>query len=156
MSEEEAFAIGVPGLEEDSRPKGSCLLSLAHLSLFAGGFVFALGFLNLIQVRPQGQLTACKSNCKNIATALEMYAEDNKGIYPLELSRLTQGNYLRIIPTCPAANKVTYSNYRVFGAGNHYHFSCVGNNHAPSYEWTGKSSDNYPGYNSDTGLEEHP
>ena len=37
---------------------------------------------NFLKARAQGQLTACKSNCKNLATALEMYASDNGGRYP--------------------------------------------------------------------------
>ena len=37
-----------------------------------------------VEGRSQGQLTACKSNLKNIATALEMYSTDNSGQYPTQ------------------------------------------------------------------------
>ena len=53
-------------------------------------------------------LTACKSNCKNIATALEMYASDNKGQYPKSLDGLFPKSYLRRIPSCPSSLKTTF------------------------------------------------
>ena len=34
---------------------------------------------NFIRARAQGQLTACKSNLKNIGTAMEMYSTDWSG-----------------------------------------------------------------------------
>ena len=37
---------------------------------------------NFIRARAQGQLTACKSNLKNIGTAMEMYSTDWGGKYP--------------------------------------------------------------------------
>jgi competence protein ComGC len=80
-----------------------------------------------------GQYTACQSNCKNIGTALEMYSTDNAGFYPPNLSMLTS-NYLKTIPTCPAAGAETYS--RGYQAYNNevtheyrYAFCCSGNNH---------------------------
>lgn len=157
MSDEESFAIGVPGLEPQ-RPKGGCLYTLAHCVVFVGGLIVGAAVLpDLYPYRYSGQLTACKSNCKNLATALEMYASDNKGCYPGELSALTVGNYLRMIPTCPSQGEVTYTDYRVYGKKlQHFHFSCVGNNHAQALNSYGKSTDNYPAYDSDKGLEDHP
>jgi len=78
-------------------------------------------------------LTACKSNCKNLATALEMYSTDNKGLYPITLDPLITGNYLRLIPTCPAAGRDTYTDYRTFKRRTSFRFSCVGNNHAKAF-----------------------
>ena len=57
-----------------------------------------------------GELAACESNLKNIATALEMYATDNRGDYPLSLDYLTEpvaggGSYMRSIPVCPSCGK---------------------------------------------------
>lgn len=53
-------------------------------------------------------LPACESNLKNIATALEMYATDNNGDYPTNLSFLTSNvitnydqTYMKNIPLCP-------------------------------------------------------
>ena len=37
---------------------------------------------NFIRARAQGQLTACKSNLKNIGTAMEKYSTDWGGKYP--------------------------------------------------------------------------
>ena len=61
----------------------------------AGIFMFSLTvFLcllpNFLAARASGQLAACESNIKNLATALEMYATDNKGDYPPSLEYLTK------------------------------------------------------------------
>jgi hypothetical protein len=54
---------------------------------------------NSIRQRAGGKFTLCKSNLKNIGTALEMYRTDNCGRYPLELKYITPG-YMKEIPTC--------------------------------------------------------
>lgn len=101
-------------------------------------------------------MTACKSNCKNIATALEMYASDNGGHYPESLDRLIPGNYLKVIPTCPSAQKVSYTNYEVHASPDNYSFACVGNNHAKAYTGYPADSSNYPRYEGLGGLVDHP
>ena len=53
---------------------------------------------NFVRARAQGQLTACKSNLKNVGTALEMYAVDHNGRYPTQLTLLTTARGL----LCPA------------------------------------------------------
>lgn len=106
---------------------------------------------NFIKARGQGQLTACKSNEKNIATALEMFASDNGGKYPADLKPLITGNYLRTIPTCPAASKDTYSeSYVVQAKPDSFSFYCSGLNHSPMLPA------NLPGYNAEMGLIDHP
>ncbi|MCA9780995.1 MAG: hypothetical protein KC800_29955, partial [Candidatus Eremiobacteraeota bacterium] len=112
---------------------------------------------NFFRARNQGQLTACKSNLKNIGTALEMYSTDYNGHYPDNLEFLTP-NYLLSIPKCPAADKETYSENFLTGLdapGNtegfpdYYHVECHGHYH--------KSVDipeNHPQYNSMEGLVE--
>ncbi len=55
-----------------------------------------------------GQLAACESNLKNLATALEMYATDNGGNYPPTLDCLIctvgiPGGYMKTIPICPSS-----------------------------------------------------
>ena len=71
-------------------------------------FLLIMLFLpNFIRERCQGQLTACKSNLKNIGTALEMYSTAWSGHYPRNLAALTP-NYLKTIPDCPTAGRVTY------------------------------------------------
>jgi hypothetical protein len=104
---------------------------------------------NFIRAQAQGQFTACKSNLKNIATALEMYSTDARGRYPTSLSALTvDQRYLRTLPTCPAAGRDTYSaTYRSRSSPDRYTVLCTGENH--------KSvgvGENYPQYNSVAGL----
>lgn len=105
----------------------------------------------------------CKSNLKNIGTALEMWSTDHEGKYPASLAELTP-DYLKYIPACPAAGKDTYSGtYSSFhdpagrkfdgqdGVKDCYQFECAGHNHAnldvPA---------NYPNYNGIRGIIEHP
>ena len=104
-----------------------------------------------------GPLTACKSNCKNLATALEMYASDNQGQYPPRLSWLIPGRYLNRIPTCPAEGRDTYSaSYRVTTRAGRFSFCCRGDNHRKSYQGLDRDSRNFPAYDSDLGLLDHP
>lgn len=107
---------------------------------------------NFIRARAQGQLTACKSNEKNIGTALEMWSTDNSGHYPDSLSALTP-NYLRMIPKCPAAESDTYSasyeheppkDEKGYGT---YSFCCKGDNHQGA-----RIAPDNPSYNSMEGL----
>ncbi|MBI3925249.1 MAG: hypothetical protein HY319_06885 [Armatimonadetes bacterium] len=89
-------------------------------------------------------LRGCKSNLKNIGTALEMYGTDHEA-YPRTLAELTP-DYLRFIPVCPAAGSDTYS--ADYAAGNNsYRFHCKGTNHSE----TGTPAD-FPAYNSEEGL----
>jgi len=106
---------------------------------------------NFYRARHSGQLTACKSNLKNIGTALEMYSTDYKGRYPSSLSYLTP-EYLRTIPTCPSAGKDTYTgSYLVREKPDTYTFYCKGSHHRNIY-----SCSNYPQYDSIEGLYDYP
>jgi hypothetical protein len=99
---------------------------------------------NFIRPHCGGQLTACKSNLKNLATSLEMYATDNAGQLPTSLSQVTP-NYLKIVPQCPTAGKVTY---KYFHTGTAYTIYCGGCwHHAARID-----APNYPQYSSDKGL----
>jgi hypothetical protein len=97
-----------------------------------------------------GALTWYKSNLKNLATALEMYSTDNAGHYPASLSQVTP-NYLKFIPQCPAAGKVTYryaraehpEAYTVWCGGCWLHYS-------------GIDAPDYPQYRSSEGLRSTP
>ncbi|MBT9588290.1 hypothetical protein IV102_33440 [bacterium] len=102
-------------------------------------------------------LMACKSNCKNIGTALEMYAVDNAGQYPLNLAKLTARMYLKSIPTCPAASSDTYSrSYGCSQTPDAFSFSCSGNNHGKSYSGFSQDCSNFPQYTAEQGLIDHP
>lgn len=115
---------------------------------------------NFLKARAQGQLTACKSNCKNIATALEMYASDNGGRYPTTgnlAAKLTAGNYLKLIPTCPAAGSNTYSGtYKMTQTPDAFSFQCSGNNHGKAYTGFAGDATNYPQYDAEQGLLANP
>jgi hypothetical protein len=121
------------------------VLGLISLVFFAAPpLVLPVSFLN---ARKSGQITACKSNLKNIGTALEMYSTDNYGRYPPALSKLTP-NYLKMIPTCPSAGMNTYSaGYRSASSPDAYTVFCGGRHH----EAFGSAPD-YPQYNSTQGL----
>lgn len=94
---------------------------------------------------PGPRKVSCESNLKNLATALEMYAADNHGSYPTELSVLVQQHYLKTMPTCPVAGTDTYKDYEALNRGWQHDYSvvCVGNNHGRV---------NFPRYNSAGGL----
>lgn len=100
---------------------------------------------NFLRARAQGQLTACKSNLKNIGTALEMYSTDSYGRYPTTITMITP-NYLKVIPTCASAGAITYSYVRT-QVPDCYTTWCNGTFHTSI---TGKAS--YPQYDSIQGL----
>lgn len=104
---------------------------------------------NFIRARAQGQFTACKSNLKNIATALEMYSTDAQGRYPTTLSDLEENQrYLRTIPTCASAGEDTYTDaYTAASNPDRYTVYCAGTNHSAV-----DAPQNYPQYNSVAGL----
>lgn len=106
---------------------------------------------NFIRARAQGQYTACKSNLKNISTALEMYSTDSSGRFPTVLTSLTP-NYLKTIPSCPSVGAVTYTGSGFASVSNPdgYTVLCNGNNHAGV-----GSSANFPQYTSQQGIVEH-
>ena len=112
---------------------------------------------NFIRARAQGQLTACKSNLKNIGTAMEMYSTDWSGKYPTAsgLAGLAP-NYLKTIPECPAAGSATYTALfsaalNTAGFQDYYYISCNGGNHTAV-----SVSGNYPAYDGIQGLIERP
>jgi len=106
---------------------------------------------NFIRARAQGQYTACTSNLKNIATALEMWSTDHEGRYPTSLSQLVEGDsYLRTIPMCPAAEADTYSRtYRSSAHPDRFTVECSGHNHGALGAGPG-----YPQYSSTHGLQD--
>lgn len=94
-----------------SQPRRFRMMFFASLATFCMFSLLASGCGRGIPRAPdQGKLTACKSKIKNIATALEMYSTDWEGHYPppsTHLNLLTP-DYLKTIPTCPAAGLVSY------------------------------------------------
>jgi type II secretory pathway pseudopilin PulG len=106
----------------------------------------AILFPCMVRSRVQGELSSCESNEKNIGTALAMFASDHHGRYPATLGQLTP-NYLKVVPTCPAAETDTYSkSYQVNGSVA-YTFVCNGKHHVD----LGIGAD-FPQYTSAQGL----
>gem|GEM_PF-2170869 len=132
---------------------GIILAVVGFFGLIIIGILAAILVPNFLKARAMGQYTGCKSNCKNIATALEMYSTDNKRHYPPNLDYVTP-NYLKYLPTCPAAGKDTYSSSYTStigdpdtGAEDGYSFSCEGENHISV-----SGEKNCPRYDSVNGL----
>ena len=122
-------------------------------------FCGMLGFPSVLKARHQRHLIKCKTNLKNIATALEFYSSDNQGSYPLKLSKLLRPGpngrpYLTEIPTCPAAGCVTYENYRVCATPDTFSFCCEGMNH---FGVQPLNPVNFPRYDAEVSCaEDHP
>ncbi len=125
-------------------------LGVAALVLSLPAFSFLVLAPNFIRCTNYGPLTSCKSNLKNIATALEMYSTDNGGRYPDSLEQLTP-EYLKALPICPCAKRVTYSDgYRRHAQPDRFSVYCYGFNH----ESAGIHLPNYPRYYNEQGLVE--
>ncbi len=95
--------------------------------LFYSIFCFIL-IPNFGKARTGGQFACCESNLKNIATALEMYATENKGNYPPSLEYLTADKYIKALPECP----VSYTTYKYISSSrpDNFTLSCsVENSH---------------------------
>lgn len=113
-----------------------CLLALSLLAFGPG--------LSFVQAKPsqrKGAATACASNLKNMATAMEMYSTDWAGKYPPSKRHLVP-NYLKTLPACPVAKKDTYrvqlgpkAPGNSQGFRDYYLLSCQGRHH---------SSEGYP------------
>jgi type II secretory pathway pseudopilin PulG len=103
---------------------------------------------NFVRTRSQGRLTGCKSNLKNLASAIESYSTDNGGRYPTVLSKLAP-NHIQSIPSCPSAGSNTPYSTGFTSASNPdaYTLVCSGNFHAELNLPNG-----YPQYYSATGL----
>jgi len=96
-------------------PVKSFLIPAAGIFMFSLTVFWGCLLPNFIAARASGQLAACESNIKNLATALEMYATDNNGHYPPSLEYLTKNTdsepgtcYLKTLPLCPSS-RLKYS-----------------------------------------------
>lgn len=116
------------------------LVILIVLSAF-GYFII---YPNYLRARRSGMHTECCDNLKNIGMALDEYAKQHNGRYPDVLSRLTPV-YLKTIPQCPAAKKITYE-YMHSSKPEVYTVYCHGDFHSPD------SNYNYPQYSSIHGF----
>jgi competence protein ComGC len=155
MEEQEELPLGAEPREyEEARGSSSWWI----LGVLLVGAALAMVLTpNFLKARARGQLTACKSNCKNLATALEMWASDHKGRYPASLDMLLDKNYLKAIPTCPGAGADTYSiTYECSIKPDNFSFYCSGDNHKTAYGAFTDPSKDFPKYTAVEGLIDHP
>lgn len=131
------------------KPTNIPLLVLKWLAIILVPVAFVCKYWVFSRPRSSSDLAACRSNLKNVATALEMYSTDNAGQYPEKLESLLPGKYLNALPTCPAAGRMTFTDYQGIRSPDNFSLSCVGENHSRQYH---KSAPNYPRYNGSVGL----
>jgi len=132
-------------------PVKSFLFPAAGIVLFFI-FLFLMLLPNFLNARASGHLAGCESNIKNIAIALEMYAADNKGVYPPSLEYLLENRspsgtgYMKTLPLCPAS-RLKYG-YIVDNNPDNFTMWCNGvNTHCNA-----GTPDGYPQYAPGQGL----
>lgn len=107
---------------------------------------------NFVKARAQGQLTACKSNLKNIGTAMEMYSADHNGRYPTTkqdiLGDANNPGYMKVIPTCPLTPNVAYT-CKTASNPDYYYLICSQGKHQQAGLVT---TTGYPQFDSQIGL----
>lgn len=134
----------------------------SQATLFVAVVCMILGTLAILpglmhRPKRQGPLTACKSNLKNIGTAMEMYSTDWQGHYPNNLAALTPA-YLIALPQCPVSRSQSYrlqtgpkAGYNTQGYEDYYVLQCQGENHKRI-----RLAPNFPQYDCLQGLIEGP
>lgn len=132
--------------DDETASGGNWWIMWLFLAVVAGAAMFLVP--NYLRARVSGQFTACQSNCKNIGTALEIYADANGKNYPRSLTMLTP-DYLLTIPTCPSSrtNRGYIDSYLVNDDFKAYTVYCQGRNHMEVARY-----ENYPQYNSREGI----
>jgi type II secretion system protein G len=94
------------------------------------GILAAILVPNFYSSTDKSRLTGCQQNLRNLAAALQVYANDNEGQYPSDLNLLTP-KFISVIPTCPAAGSATYvAGYTTDAATRDFTVACKGTNHA--------------------------
>jgi len=90
-----------------------------------------------VRARSRGRLSACETNLRNMASALEVYSTENDRHFPASLTNLTP-TYIQSVPTCPSA-----------GSGTPYVQGFVSMSNPSAYTLTCKGS-----WHTDLGLPE--
>lgn len=126
-------------------------LVVAILSIIIPVFFIVFPFMygGFFKDMSAGQLAGCRSNLRQIGAALEMYATDSYGRYPISLSELAP-EYLKSIPVCPSREWGDYS-YTSKSFPDIYTVWCEGKNHTSE-----NVPEDYPEYDSVTGIIERP
>lgn len=122
--------------------KGAACVAALAATLFTTSCTRPAGPAPVPEVKPTTPtqlLNACELNLKQMGTALQMYAGDAKGAYPTALGGLTP-KYLTAIPTCPVAQKDTYTGGYAT-AGSVFTVVCAG-----EYHTSAQVGPNFPQY----------
>ena len=142
----EHVARQAPAVNSDASPGAPSVWSF-----LIGGAIIASGLLCLVffsaqatREKARGPFVACKSNLKNIGTALEMFSVDNEGRYPVSLDQL-EPKYLSRTLTCPSGSG-SYG-FESAAKPDTYTVVCKGRHHAAA----GVRED-HPQYSSLVGL----
>ncbi|MHB2019389.1 MAG: type II secretion system protein [Candidatus Xenobia bacterium] len=89
------------------RPRGFTLIELLTVIVIMA--LLAAIFIPHWEIAiERADLSGCTQNLHNIATAEQLYCNDNSGFPSPSLSNLMP-NYLKVIPTCPAVSADTYT-----------------------------------------------
>jgi len=92
--------------------------------------------------RDSSKLTACKANLKHIAVAMELYANENygmycestaEGIYFNSSCKMITGGYLKRVPLCPSAPRSTEWCYFYARAGDYIYCHSYWNDYNPTH-----------------------
>lgn len=85
---------------------------------------------NLRRAIVKTEAVGCKSNLKNLATAITLYANDNDHMYPPDLTKIIPYNFARM-PTCQSTSTDTYTTgYSVSTDYRSFTLVCKGTNHS--------------------------
>ena len=107
-------------------PAGLSMWEPTVVLLFGGVLFAAVLQPDPFRSHALGGAAACQAHLQALRTAVELYARDSEGRVPLELSRLVP-RYLQALPTCPAADKDTYSpGYLPRGSRDGFDLACRG------------------------------
>lgn len=85
--------------------RGFTLIEIAIVMVIVA--VLAMLILpSYVRARSRGRLSACETNLRNVASALEVYSTENGKHFPTALTDLAP-TYIQSVPTCPSAGNGT-------------------------------------------------
>jgi len=99
---------------------------------------------NYVTARSRGRLSACETNLRNMASALEVYSTEHERHFPADLTAIAP-TYIQSIPTCPSAGsgRPYIEGFQSASAPSSYTLRCRGAYHvdlglaedAPSFQY---------------------
>jgi type II secretory pathway pseudopilin PulG len=97
----------------------------------------------MIRARFKAYHTACVQNERNLASALELYAIESRGLYPADLNTLVNGArpFIQSIEACPSNGETYDTTYTAAADYKQYVLACPGVHEA---QLVGLVDDLYP------------